>query len=888
MTTTHFMLMYDSCSGEVIKDRFATLGVNDVQVGNFDMLLNLALEYWLLPNVINSKWEYDVSKEILANSKAFWNKSIQIDETSVIDEVTKSLKLVLDSVSLEEKELPTLISSDDNRYEHYYNDLKDLHKSIENRFPLDITKAKLLKENFELKPIKNIVVYFDDMIPLKIWQKEIVELFDIDLQNKRYTELYQNIFIGNSYGLKDDIKYLQENIFTQNSDIDKPNMENIQFLVSRDPLQSVEVVAGMVQNIVKDKAAFEDITIVVPNGGFDKDFLIDTFDKFNIPLSRASKKELYDDLSTQWLKNAIYGQKELVSPMVFASLLVSPIMPYSSSVGQYLAEKALSGSLQDINFEKYDDKVKFIITTITSWQNSNSIDEMLIKNLHQVYDCLNNNENLVVHKQRFKHQLEILTNNIQINDEFNISKLSSQLSNKTIEQNISSRSYLNSVNIINENELYLGNTKHLIFLGFNDGHYPSNLGKQGVLSHIQWKKLDEKLPLCLNFRDEYNIINKSLFKKQIQSVTDTITFLSSSLDLTGDKLGISSTLSDIAYTFKKESEKELDIEQHLIWLEKADKKPFFYKEIDQERELLPYFKAKLEDINLGFDLFSLRKEKDTITNKPESPSSLEKLMISPLAWFLYRQGLESKVWGVEELDVAMQGTIAHGVYEDCFNGKYPNGDITNIDTKIQNRIQIEAPFVNQAHLALVKEQLVNEIKTSITIFKDMVDKCNIKIIQAEDQLMGEFAGIRVAGRVDVIVEVDGVKMIIDYKKSKSSKRVKRMEEGYDHQLLLYREMLSDEDAITAYFTLNDTTLVVDKDIGFISNGLFKIDYIEQECSINAKNILIKNIVDIENGIIKLNQQGDDALWDKRGVTASYTLDSTLVSIFTKEQDEEIE
>ncbi len=886
MTTTHFMLMYDSSSGASIKDRFATLGVNDVQVGNFDMLLDIALEYRLLSNKQNNKWEYDVSQAILANTKAFWNKSIQVDEIVVIEDVTKSLTILLNSMSLDSIELPDLKTTDNKRYITYYNDLKNIHNSIDRNFPLDIQKAKLLKENIKLKPIKDIVVYIDDSISLLKWQREILDLFDVELKNDKYNKVYQDAFIQNQTAVNSDISYLQNNIFTKNSSDEKPTMENIQFLVSRDPLQSVEVVAGMVQNIVKDNDSFEDITIVVPNGGFDKDFLIDTFDKFNIPLSRASKRELYDDIATQWLKNAIYAQNDLVAPMIFASLLISPLMPYSCSVGQYFAQKALSNSLKDIKLDKYNDNIKFIISTISDWQDSDRVDEMFIKNLTQILECINTTKELIVHKQRYKSQLDILINHLQSVEKFEISKLASQISYSTIEENISAQGYLHSVNIIEENELYLDTTKHLIFLGFNDGHYPSNIGKLGLFSHIQWKQLDDSLniDMDLNFRDKANELNKSIFKKQIQNATHTITFVGSSLDLVGDKLGISSTLSDIAYTFN--NEKELDIEKHLIWLEKDDKEPFFYKQISTNKISKSYHQPKLEDINLDLDLFSLRKEDDKTTNKPESPSSLEKLMISPFAWFLYRQGLESKVWEVEELDVAMQGTIAHGVYEDCFNEEFPNGDITNIDKKIEDRIIIEAPFVNQSHLTLVKEQLINEIKTSIIIFKEMVDKCNIKIISAEDKLVGEFADISVAGRVDVIVEINGVKMIIDYKKSKSAKRVKRMQEGYDHQLFLYREMLGIDDAITAYFTLNDTTLVVDKDIGYNSNGKFNINHIEEECSINAKKIMEENIADIKKGILKLNRQGDDKLWDKRGVTASYTLDSTLVSIFTKDEVEE--
>ena len=120
MTTTHFMVMYDSCCGAYIKDQFASIGVNNVQVGSFDMLLDMLLEYRLLTKNQNNKWEYDVSQAILADKKAFWNKSIQVDETVVIEEVTKSLKLLLNSLSLDFSLLPELKNLENKRYAKTY------------------------------------------------------------------------------------------------------------------------------------------------------------------------------------------------------------------------------------------------------------------------------------------------------------------------------------------------------------------------------------------------------------------------------------------------------------------------------------------------------------------------------------------------------------------------------------------------------------------------------------------------------------------------------------------------------------------------------------------------------------------------------------------------
>lgn len=883
MSTTHFMLMYDSCSGSTIKNKFAEKGVSDVQVGNFDMLLDLALDFRLISYKENITWECDTADYILKSPNSFWQKSIEVDESAVINEVTKSLSILLNSLSLEKDELPILGREDNSRYTKYYNDLKNLHNYSNNIFPAQITKAKLLRQYCNEKPIKELVIYVNDAIPLDNWQKEVLEIIDSSNTNDTYNIIYKEVFIPKYSNKKEDIKYLQENLFTSNEQAIKPSINNIQFLVTRDSLQSIEVLAGMTQEINISGDNFSDITIVVPNNGYDRDFLIETFDKFNIPLSRVSKKEIYDDLATQWLKNATYAQDELVSPMIFASLLSSSLMPYSNDVGQYLALKAFDNKLNEVDLNNYNDKSKLIINTISKWQNSISFDKDFIKILDEIYNIISSSDSMRVHKQRFKTQLEILTEHIALDTPLNTNVLAKQINNSKIEQNVVSHAYLNSINVIAEDELYLSTTKHLFIVGFNDGHYPKQLPKQGVFSHQQWDKLAKNTKLDLYLQDRVYNLNKNLLLNQIQSATDSITFISNSLDLHGDKQNVSSTLSNIAFTFKDIKEEELDTHKYLILLEKEDKEPFFYSKVKNDKEIKPYHQPNTKDLNLGLDLFSLRKESDG-SYKPESPSSLEKLMISPLAWLLYRQGLESKVWDIEKLDPATEGTIAHGVYEDCFNKQFPYGNIEDLDNKIKNRIQTHAPYLEQHHLSMAKEDLTNEIKKSIEIFKELIDTCGIKILQAEEQLTGNFSDIKIAGRTDVILEMDNKKIVVDYKKSGSIKRIKRMENGYDHQLLLYRQMLNDDDAITAYFTLKDSTLIVDKLLKYTSNKNYDIKCIDKDCSINAQCLLEDNIEDLKRGTIKLNIIGDEKLWDDRGVTASYTLNSSLLSIFTKKPE----
>jgi hypothetical protein len=340
----------------------------------------------------------------------------------------------------------------------------------------------------------------------------------------------------------------------------------------------------------------------------------------------------------------------------------------------------------------------------------------------------------------------------------------------------------------------------------------------------------------------------------------------------------------MAYAFYPQ-DKELEPEKLLIYLEEEHQRPFFYAEADtvlvkEHRQLVK------EDLQFHQNLLALRTDTqgDLI---PESPSSLEKLMISPLAWFLYRQKLEPKTWSVQELDVATQGTIAHGVFEDIFSPKNTDYKLDALTATIEKRIEEYAPFLRQDHHRLEYEQLKKEIIQAAELFRTLLTQCKVTVLKTEEQLHGMFLGMPVSGRTDALLEIAKRNLVLDYKKSSKSGRIKRMKNCYDHQLFLYRLMLADAEALTAYYTMNDATLIVDQSIQCADRNGLNIEEIEDDCTVNAKSLLEERVGEITKGDIPLNRKGDEKAWEKVGITASYTLDtSPLVRFYMKEEEAE--
>ena len=733
----HFMLTQDAQSGATIRKRFATVSALDVKVGTFDVLLDLLLEYWLVPCVKDDNtWRTKLSHNALSMTGTFWDKSIKTDEKSVIDELDSTLGVLLNSLDLGASKLPE-IQATKTRFSKYYTDICNLHNNMSNIFPETLTKARLWNKSADLKPLEEVIVYCDDSLQLEVWQYEIINKLQA-AQDDDFSLIYKQIFFSHSVTIHKDIKHLQSTLFLDEKIQDIPKITNFQCLVARDVQQEVEVLAGMIQTIQKDNGKFEEIAIIIPRDGWYKEFLIQTFKTFNIPLSRAGQVEEYSDIGSQWIFDAIQAQNKFASPMIFASLLSSPLMPYSYEKGQSLAQTALNnawrdskGMLKENLFDKLSKNAQIIIKTVIKWQDQKK--EIPVNNflneLKELRRLFSSSESIRLHKQRFKLLVEDLNTYYEKFSTTDFKSLLNQVQPYPLQESSVREAFLNSVHVVYEDEFMIQEIHHLFILGFNNGRYPRKLENVGVFSKNNWQLLSSELNLPLLPQQRFYENEKATFKRQLQCVKESITFLASALDLQGTSLTPSSSLSDIAFCFY-DRKGDLEPEELLIYLEKETVKPFFFA---TNNSIITKEHRELNSDDLEFDqnLFELRKNKDG-SLRPESPSSFEKIMISPLAWFLYRQGLESKTWDVEELSAATQGTIAHGVFEDLFCPENPTNDLSNINDYIEKRISEEAPFLKQDHKRLEYNQLKTGIIKSSEEFKALLTHCIATVKSTEE------------------------------------------------------------------------------------------------------------------------------------------------------------
>jgi len=389
-----------------------------------------------------------------------------------------------------------------------------------------------------------------------------------------------------------------------------------------------------------------------------------------------------------------------------------------------------------------------------------------------------------------------------------------------------------------------------------------------------------------------------LFDQQLQAVSETVSFLIPSRDLSGARIQPSAGLSLVARAVTG-VEDAADIITDLSRLPPADW-PIAH------HFMLPLAVSPDLPEALDFpdhDLMALRREEDG-TAKPQSPSRLETLLVSPLAWLLDEVVASDMSWSAEELDVMAMGTIAHDVFEHVFQ---PSETLLNpgaltiaVAEAYDRALTRHAGFLRSPAWEMERMGLERDILRAALRWREYLLALGAKIIGNEIWLAGNAHGINLHGKVDVILEMpDGALLVVDHKKSGTSARRRRMEAGWDLQAGLYRDMIArpirrEGDAMElligrkigiAYHLMNDS--------GFLSSGLPLAEGspardMGEDVNANAITKLKERLTELGEGRVVLNTSQDLVFFQKEAGFKPYALvdGSVLVAAFIRQIEEE--
>ncbi len=903
--TLQYLLVPDASAARrlrrILAERSARSGV---VVGTWSELMEWACRAYLAPDAADEN-DSGVNKALEELKDAFWTESLSVAPVETGEAVKSALtQIVSASDPTSDIEIADLKSLSERPRRHL-DDLLRLATSLDGRWPQELSTIQSVLSADANDALHTIRVYHSEGIPrLTRWQAELVEKLnqDADHSEERHEEALAQVLnevLGSAVAGEpgSSLRILQERLFdavTDKAEIDG----SVQWVGTRDFLQEAEVAAGMVQTLLSEDPALEpaDIGLLIPDSFEYATALEDACALGGIALSGLPAERWRRDLGREAVFHFLYCRQKPAPAMALAICLSSPLMPWSREEGAVLAQTVMDGDyrLRPLSSTSRDGRIMLDLL-----QEGDSEPASLASALQDFVSLLRGGENFTTHIQQAKLAVDQLHQSLDNTPSINWSELRRSVNPRFITSGESPDFNLEGVTVWRESQECWRPVKHLTILGFVQGQYPSALTSDPVFSVDDLVSIRELTGLPVSTSTDELEVRRMRFKRQLGAVSESATFLVSRRAPGGEAQSPSESLVFMHQLFSgvdaaDERIIELDSEderlhiRHLALADSMSPQP--------PRDLLA------EDMRFDRNLLALRTD-DEGNLKPESPSSLETLMVSRLAWLLRRLNAKPLLWTPESADPTLLGTLAHKVFEDLFSPgvELPQtGEIPElVEVLIDNAIPRIAPFLRATHWQVERRHFVSETTKAAVAWRDVLIRLGAEVLASEAWLLGNWSDIPIHGQTDVLLSLPGDRLlVVDYKRSKSGNRRSRMEKAYDSQANLYRAMLEsggpkdNEDETLqnrirsavrtgiVYYMLNDQVSLSDSALTE-SSTVPGWQTLENDVASQAMALIQQRLSEVNAGEVRLNREGDAEFFDKQAGIKPYALDeSPLIYLFT--------
>jgi len=871
-----FILVPDALAASETRHALAQCNTMGAKVGSFSVLLETLAALWLIePSELD--WDIALQEQALTMGDAFWKDSIRIDEPATIAELKAGLQFLFNYLPLGIQ--PTEIQAPANRYERYYNDLVGLLERIGERSGQDQLAEQWLAEHHDLC-IEPLHVYPRlDPERLYPWQQQVLSILAAKGWLAPEPDKYAFIPEPSPANQCSPTQQFAKVVF--HPEAGTINCEGLHWLTCRDHAHEVEAVTCLIQTALDQGTAPERIAVVVPRGADYEAWLETHFEYAGIIASNVRPGSVTFDWQAALVHELLTNLVQRDTPMARMSVMINPLMPWSANIGHKLAEQFGEGKALEPGVE-LSAEGGAMLELLKSLPEQTPIAAMAW--LSAIAEQIKAATIKGLGKQRLTGLLENTRRLMALyaNEPFDeqIKRVIRQTPVAALEPQEDRNRYLSAVNILREDEPLPFQVEELFILGFNQGHYSYQPEHTGPIHRDAWDQLASEACLGIPTVETSHLHWQQGFSELLSRADSRITFLRAMNDYQGASLEPSETLLDMALCFQ--DLKQLDPERLECPIMQSDHPLLRTVPVKLEAPETP----QLNDLQIDQGLMSTIRFRQDGTATPESPSSLEKLMQSPLAWLLYRLRIKSRMWAPQSPEVSVQGTVAHKVFELFSSRQAEPWNEALFDQLFDQSIEIEAPFLNAPQWGLKRTQLRNKAYRALNHFANWCQQEGWRISEVELELQGELWDTPLRGFVDAVLTNGNQTLVVDYKTSKHNRRLKQLDAGYDLQTLIYRELYQQQNsgslAMSGYYTLNDATLLADQSLDPSDqlNVIQPQPTLEQQ-SANAVTLVRQRLDEINNGTIRLNHTSDEKDWDKCGIKAYALTDNPVVARFTR-------
>jgi hypothetical protein len=908
MNTIHFLLTPDHSSSRLVKRIIAEKASRiNVIAGTWTELIEQALKAYLLPDP-EDIWNEKLSETAASVKEAFWEKSMEVASDETLASIGANLTMLIDGVGPAGKIVPDTKKVLPERARKHLADLAKLHEDMGGVLPIRLAAIRSVLDAGKDDVLSAIVLYRVEGLPLlSPWQKALIDKIEKDFPPAKDKELEgllsQALAPAPPKKRPKALAAIQDNLFKPGAESVKLD-ESVQWLAVRDCLEEAEVAAGMVQTIMKEqKLKPAEIGLLVPSNKSYADAIHDAFSFAGIPVSGLDSSRKVRDLGREAVLNFLFTRRWPAPVMALAALYSNPLMPWKAKTGIGLANEVMNGRFDPWLPKDASSDDRNMADLIKKRDPATPAE--LAQALRDFGGLLNGSEALEEHQSRAQDLLLELAMMLPKAGEIPWKKLLAHSSPSSFPTKDDEVLVREGVAAFAEDEEPSRQVKYLIVFGFSSGRYPAGSGTSPVFFESDLTLLKEKLGYAVESGADDVLSRRNLLRRQLLSATEGITFLIPRRDMVGDELHPSDTLPFMAKLYNPPKGREaLEAGNLLLELDTEEGKAAArWLALAKPATAGEPWKTVIADLNLGRDLLTTIRVDDEGKPRPESPSMLEWLMVSPLGWLLARAGLVPSEWGPEELNVALKGTIAHSMLEYFFNDTkaIPKPAVIRRETPKQFGIVIRevAPFLDLPEWSIEKRHLEQEILEAALWWRERLIQFGAKMLGAEAKLNGQYDGVALTGKTDLLLQVSGGQLfVVDYKKSSSAKFRTMMQEGYASQVALYRKMLETGDYTASpnkalaealakkieigvlYALLNDRKVLTDsKD--WLGTGQQDVTEMGRQIADQGLALLSTRFRDLRKGLVPLNKDVDEEWYaENTGITATYALDaSPLVRLF---------
>jgi ATP-dependent helicase/nuclease subunit B len=895
----HFLLVPDKSSGRKVRRALASDHARcGVVVGTFGELIDHARRAYLLPPH-ETDWKVQLGEAARKLTDGFWSESLKADPESTLATVGWELRRLLDAYGPEKMLQPAGKSRLSDRGKRYLADLSRLHNAMGQTLPADLGAVGELLAADKSEAVRLIAVYHKSGFPsLSPWQKALLAKLATNCGPVRDSALEDHLARtldpAASGRERSALRHLQESLFVTGASQVKLD-DSVTCLAVRDDLEAAEVSAGMVQRVLTVESGLKtsDIGVLLPADGSCDHAAQEVFMQAGIPLSGLKDPSRLRNLGGETVFHFLATRRRPAPVMALAALYASLLMPWDESTGNRLAMEVMDGHFDPKMPEGLGVEGHRMITLL---QETHETPKALVDALKNFSLLLSPSDLVVRHVEAARGAVETLQEMLlgTQGEDIPWEEIAALVPQTPLTLGTGLELSREGVAIFREDEEPWRPVRHLYVLGFSEGRYPAGPRMSPVFDAADAAVLRNDLGYAVETVEEGMVRRRSLLRRQLRVVRDRAVFLTPLRDPVGKPIAASGTTTFMARLYKGIQAPE-DL---LFTLErKSHREKVCGLALAPPVALVTRRIIEIRDPDLSTDLLMDGRAR----LRPVTPSGLEVLMVSPLAWFLDRLDIAPLSWAPEELNPATKGTLAHEVFEKLFTADTVLPPATKIKSSVEKllheAILRRTPFLTGLEWYVERRNLLKDVETAALRWRQLLESSGAKILGVETSLDGVFEGVPIRGRTDLLLILpSGQIFVVDYKKSTSSTRRKCMEEGFDLQTSLYRQMLRSgkvareageplAKALIAgaeigvlYYMMDDQKALTDT-TGWLPRTVSGVQELGSDISVNAEELVKGRIQSLRAGKILLNREGDAGVFDKVGVKTYALENSPLIARF---------